>query len=275
MLFRSYGSVARLWLENPVHNPDIYILVDFPESLFFAEVFLRMNIKDLRVLYAADSSVINQSALKPRTVILCPITNVAAISGLPLDLVINTGSMQEMPEDWVDFWMDWFKRQDCRFFYSLNYFAQPLQDMAEAANTWSPRLPQEWIIRLQRFDPVFVKLQSTRRFAEILAEKSGGPFTVPEDLIARYELTKSRYLDGQTLLECMDIVRLCPTEGIVWDLLMRCYSEMRPLPKESYWLADHLNSNASPEFKAKHGTQLQKVWSDLQSIRARGREDTF
>ena len=187
---------------------------------------------------------------------------------------MNTGSMQEMTEEWVDFWMAWLKKQDCRYFYSLNYFAQSLDNMAEGANTWSPRLTPDWIVRLQRADPAFVKQQSTRNFAEILAEK---PLTKPsvsqQTLLAWCELTRGRILDNQMLLEAMDIVRMYPSEDIMWDLLVRCVEEMRTIPKEAYYLAQYLAEHASPAFRMQNGERLENLRSQLHLVRSSGQED--
>jgi hypothetical protein len=170
--------------------------------------------------------------------------------------------------------MEWLKKQDCRYFYSLNYFAQPLDNMAEGANAWSPRLTPDWIVRLQRFDPPFTKQQSSRNFAEILAEKPLVKSSINQELLlARYELTKQRILDGQILLEAMDIVRVYPSEDVMWDLLLRCVSEMRTVPKEAYYLAYYLAKHASVAFQAQNGKQLQDLCSQLQLVRSRGRED--
>lgn len=187
---------------------------------------------------------------------------------------MNTGSIQEMTEEWVDFWMEWLKKQDCRYFYSLNYFAQPLAYMMEGANTWSPRLTADWIVRLQSFNPAFVKQQSTRNFAEILAEKPlDKPSINQEMLLARYELTKYRILDNQMLLEAMDIVRLYPNEDIMWDLLVRCVEEMRTIPKEAYYLAQYLAEHASPAFRMQNGERLENLRSQLHLVRSSGQED--
>ena len=181
-----YGGPARLWLLNPIHRPSVYVMVDFPESLFFAEVFLRVNFDELKLLYVTDSAPLDPNVVSRYSVILCPIRFVDAISSLGLDLVINTGSMQEMTEEWVDFWMEWLKKQTCRYFYSLNYFAQPLKFMAEGANTWSPRLTADWIVQFQTSQsPQWFR--GGRNFAEILAEKPvNRPSFNEEKLLALY-----------------------------------------------------------------------------------------
>ena len=137
-------------------------------------------------MYVTDSAPLDPNVVSRYSVILCPIRFVDAISSLGLDLVINTGSMQEMTEEWVDFWMEWLKKQTCRYFYSLNYFAQPLKFMAEGANTWSPRLTADWIVQFQTSQsPQWFR--GGRNFAEILAEKPvNRPSFNEEKLLALY-----------------------------------------------------------------------------------------
>ena len=270
-----YGGTARLWLQNSVQRPNIYVLIDFPESLFFAEVFLRVNFHKLRLLYVTDPKPLDPNMVSQYTVILCPINCVDAISRLPLSLVVNTGSMQEMTEEWVDFWMEWLKEQSCRYFYSVNYFAQPLANMAEGSNTWSPRLTTDWIIRLQTFNPAFLKQQSQRNFAEIFAEKLVHKRPIRQEiLVDRYELIRERFLDCQMLLEAMNIIRMYPSEEIMWDLLQRCVREMPSIPKEAYYLAEHLTKYATLAFKAENGRQLEILRSQLHLVRSSGQEDS-
>ncbi len=145
-----YGAPARLWLDNPIRVPEIYVIVDFPESLFFAEVFLRTDFPDLSPLYLDEETPLSREIAERHRLVLCPIDRIHLLQHLEFDLVVNTGSLQEMTEEWVGFWMSWLDQQPCRFFYSLNYFGQPLADMREGANSWSPRLGSNWQSNLLR-----------------------------------------------------------------------------------------------------------------------------
>lgn len=270
-----YGAPARLWLLNPIHQPKTYVIVDFPESLFFAEVFLRSNFENLNLHYVTDAKPLELEFVQRHRVVLCPIHHVEALSRLSFDLIVNTGSMQEMTTEWIDFWMAWLKRQDSRFFYSLNYFCQPLNFLAESGNVWSPRPTPEWTARLLRFNPAFVMQQTTRNYAEIIYEKTGaGPLGSPTALEARYEQVRERLLQGQALLECMDIVRLNADENIMWDLLQRAM-ELPTLPKEAYYLAETLRKTGSEKFQKLHGNKLTEFTAQLQRVRAAGRENTY
>lgn len=267
-----YGGPARLWLQNQIFRPRCYVDIDSPESLFFAEVFLKINFDDLKLFYVTNPRKLEQDVVSRYSVILCPTKFLDAISSLSLNLVINTASLQEMTEEWVDFWMQWLRVQDCRWFYSLNYFAQPLNYRgSESSNSWSPRLTPEWTARLLTFNPAFIRLQSINNYAEILAEKKS---PIPsQQTLSRYQLTKDRILDGQILLEAMDIVRFHPDEEIIWDLLLRCITEMPRIPKEAWYLAERLAKNVSVTFYEHHGGQLRKLHQQLDSIRSGGQEN--
>lgn len=267
-----YGLPAWFWITNRVHNPKTYIIVDFPESLFFSETFLRSSCQGFKTLYITNDSLLDVAFIKEHRIVFCPIHHVGALGSLTLDLVVNTGSMQEMSEPWIDFWMAWLDRQSCRYFYSANYFAQPLQALFEAGNTWSPRLSPKWTVRLQRTNPATMMQQTTRPFAEILAEKTGSASSDKSALVERYKQMRERVLQSQTLLECMDIVRQEPGDDVVWDLLNRIMA-LQTIPKEAFYLAEMLNRNASAEFREKHGTALEEISQRLREIRAAGFEN--
>lgn len=271
-----YGASARLWLTNPVRPARTYVIVDFPESLFFAETFLRANLPDLALQYVTSATPLDPQHVARQRVVLCPIHLLPALASVSLDLVINTGSMQEMTEEWIDLWMDWLERQDCRWFYSMNYFGQPLDCLMETGNMWSPRLAPQWTTRLMRYDPALMRQQSTRNFAELLAEKVPGQ-SVPDvgALRARYEATRSRRMDNQTLMEAMDILRFNLDEAICWDVLERVMAETRPYPKEAYFLADHLGRAGTSGFRSQNGSKLAQYMEQLSRVRAGGMENTY
>jgi putative sugar O-methyltransferase len=270
-----YGGLARLWLKNPIHRPRCYLDIDFPESLFFTEVFLCISFPGLRVLYVCSPQKLDVEVLLQYQVILCPHNFVEAVADLSLDLVINTSSMQEMSDDWVDFWMQWLKKKECHWFYSVNYFASPLYQMQETHSTWSPRLTPEWTIKLQRFNPAFTQIHGVmnRNVGEILAQKEPDkPRISRQTATAQYQLMQKKIFDGQVLLESLDIVHSYPDEEIMWDLLQRCVKEMPVIPKESIYLAEYLNKHASTPFKTSHGEELGNLLRQLQLVRAGSQE---
>lgn len=269
-----YGAPARLWLDNPVHTPRTYVIIDFPESLFFAEVFLRLNMPGKKIRYVSPGNPIGDAGEISDSVVLCPIEAVAALKGLEIGLVINAGSLQEMTEEWVSYWMAWLDEQPCRYFYSLNYFAHPLDYMSEGANSWSPRLSPRWVVRSQLYNPASVIQHSTSGFAEIVAERTADAAGIPgQDAQARYAWTQERDFDAGTLLEAIDAFRRAPDVDIAWDILNRCLDESPFVPKESLHLIEYVEANASDAFRAKHSAEIEARGERLRRMRAEGFND--
>jgi len=248
-----YGGPARLWMLNPISSPDIYILLDFPECLFFAENFLKANFKDdkdVDILYIDEipTKELNRSKFPNKTIILCPIGKQSLLNSMPIDLVINTGSMQEMAEDWVDYWMKWLDEAQIRYFYSLNYFARPItQRTSECATVYAPRLSNKWHCLLNNMKRPFSPEISFPLFAEIIAAKNEAP--VREIHLKEKFILVQIPLDNQGFLDCMDIVRLCPEQELIWDLVTRIFiDESGEWPQETLYLIKWLLKNGSDSF---------------------------
>ena len=94
-----YGAPARMW--KLTAGVDRYAVADFPESLFFAEVFLRANFPDANLLYVRDPADATRAG--EADFVLCPIEHVESLKGVRFDLAVNTGSLPEMTEEWVRF----------------------------------------------------------------------------------------------------------------------------------------------------------------------------
>jgi hypothetical protein len=155
-----------------------------------------------------------------------------------VDLVINTGSMQEMDEAWVNFYAVWLDRQPGRWFYSLNYFGQPISYLAESANLWSPRLSARWVARLLRLNPGFIRMQSERNFLEGFYEKDAGPASPEIRAAEAAERLHSRYMTTDLLAEYMDLIRRTPASTVMLRVVRRVMSEMPYHPKEVAYLID-------------------------------------
>jgi putative sugar O-methyltransferase len=233
-----YGAPARLWMKNPISRPNCYLILDMPESLFFADVFLRKEFGNDSVYYVTTKESLPADALDKYSFILCPLPLYTALLNLPVDLVINTGSLQEMSEEWVDFYMGWLDRQRCRWFYSLNYFAQPVSALWESGNLLSPRLSPLWTARLLRWNPAFVRMQADRDFLEALYEKTETAQDPKEAGIIHKHLAE-RAPTGEVLVELMDLIRCHPDDGLMLKALAFAM-RMPTTPKEALWLAETL-----------------------------------
>ena len=188
-----YGEIARLWLANSIAPAESYVIVDIPECLFFAEIALKAEFRD-QVGYF--------EGYDPGTrILLVPIPYLGDLSR-SVDLVINTGSMQEMTDEWVDFYIQWLSNYDTRYFYSLNYIAQPISVMGESRNLWSQRLGREWSTRHLPLNIPLLDLEGpTRDFLEVLYEKSPATRSLKEWSIHRgHVLSKTTYVEGLDLL---------------------------------------------------------------------------
>jgi hypothetical protein len=146
-----------------------YVIIDTPECLFSAGVALKVEFGD-QVGYFERQD--------PGTrVLLVPLS--LNDFARPADLVINTGSMQEVTDEWIDFYVQWLTNFQTRYFYSLNYAAQPISIMGESRNLWTQRLGAEWSTRFEG---------PTRDYLEVLYEKLPARRTLKEWPIYRGHL---------------------------------------------------------------------------------------
>jgi putative sugar O-methyltransferase len=268
-----HGGPARQWLTNPISPARTYIIVDIPESLFFAEVFLRATFGSSAVHYVADEQPLDAASLEQYRVLLCPVERLTAVENLPVDLIVNTGSLQEMSEEWVSYYMAWLDRQNARYFYSLNYAAQPLNFLAESINLWSPRPSSRWSARLLRWNPAFIRMQADRNYLEALFEKAPAALDVTE-AAARLRLLAERAMTGEALVECMDVFRRCPRAEVAWPILRRAMTEMLFHPKEALWLAEWLEGPGNESAPIAGQSEITSFRLTLAAERASGIEGT-
>lgn len=215
------GKYALSWLRNSAHRPDLVAILDIPETLVYSETVLRNELGDGAVQYISTPATIPSRS----GIVLCPIGNARALEDLSFDLVTNTGSMQEMPDAWIDWYMDFLDRQRCGYFFSDNYFANALIDMAEGHNSWSPRPSARWQM-------IRSKLHlSERNVAHLLFARDQ----------ARYAKPSPADLKGaEAWLALLDDVRLDSSEHALRQALKFSQSELPFIPKESWQIAKTL-----------------------------------
>jgi putative sugar O-methyltransferase len=215
------GKYALSWLRNSAHRPDLVAILDIPETLVYSETVLRNELGDGAVQYLSTPTTIpNRSGI-----VLCPIGNARALAGLSFDLVTNTGSMQEMPDAWIDWYMDFLDRQPCRHFFSDNYFTNALVDMAEGHNSWSPRPSARWQM-------IRSKLQlGERNTAYLLFARDRPPGAKP---------SPDGIKGAEAWLVLLDEVRLDQSERNLRRALAFSQSELPFIPKESWQIAKTL-----------------------------------
>lgn len=189
-----YGDVARLWFRNPIQQVTHYLILDIPESLFFAESFLRRTLSDVPIIYVLPGVEIEKYLVLPRAIFLCPISLHEVTRRFSFDLIINTGSMGEMTQDWVAFWSQWLSGQTARIFYSHNYFGMPIENLFEGENLMSPLVPEKLHLASFRVNHPLVVAQSLlRNGAELFFETSGDAWDADRDEALAECLVKRRF----------------------------------------------------------------------------------
>jgi putative sugar O-methyltransferase len=135
-----YGNPCFLWFTNPVQRVTRYVIVDLPESLFFAEVFLRAALPDVPVRYATENDPVDAAP----GITLVPLSLADQTAAVPFDCIVNTGSMNEMSNEWVAHWGAWLDRQLCDLFYSNNMIGGDIDAMLEYQSTFAPVVGPLW-----------------------------------------------------------------------------------------------------------------------------------
>jgi len=165
-----YGGLARIF---KTMNPKIsYTLIDLPECLFFAHIYLLLNFPTAKILYLNEEN--KHRIDEPFDFILVPVQRSPLLVGQSYDLAINTGSFQEMDTDSLTYWMNFLEQQvQVKEFYSCNYFmtlSHP--ENTGAANLLCPILDSFWKVRYFKINPDVITVDSTgRNWLEIRLER--------------------------------------------------------------------------------------------------------
>lgn len=167
-----YGALARIFqLMKPQAS---YTIVDLPESLFFAELFLSLNFPEAKISY---SNKIEKANTEGVDFLLVPIQSIQNIYDKEFDLVINTGSLQEMPDETVRYFMDFIQSKiKVKRFYSFNYFLNNKRNFQETSgeksNLICPILDPYWETVYFEINPLTLTIDANRRnWLEVLVER--------------------------------------------------------------------------------------------------------
>jgi putative sugar O-methyltransferase len=232
-----YGAFARLWcLYFPVRR---YVIVDLPESLFFAEASLRFLFGP-EVGYFGDSDPCTK-------IVLVPVDKLGQWNSA-CDLVVNIGSMQEMTDKYIDYYMQWLDNSGAKYFYSLNYAAQPVNDVGESRCWWGPRPSPRWSTKLLQLDPAVIRAMCpTRRFLEAIYARE-----MSHNHFEAWRVFRGQKLTPRAFLEGLDLLRHDPNrEDIIlfMETVLNHQDELGSLPKEMVHLANLVECEASQRIK--------------------------
>jgi hypothetical protein len=173
-----YGGLARIFTERGVSQ---YIIIDLPGSLIFSYTFLRLNFPDAKIAFISSAITPTAEEFSTANFVLVPPQFMHRLVGLDIDLVVNTGSMQEMPQETVDFFMNFIQNlASARYFYSFNYFICAKQNFSETSghddpsqsNFICPKLDRNWEILFSRLNPWGITIDCAgRNWLEILVKR--------------------------------------------------------------------------------------------------------
>jgi len=222
------GGPARAWLTNDLHRPRFYVNIDFPESLFYAEVFLRAAAPELITGYLHAGTPFPEDC----HVVLCPIANMDEVCRQPIDLLINSGSMQEMSDDYIAFYMDKIERSRWDHFYSINYFGQSITDRRESMNLASPVLSKNWRTTFHTLTPA-----AHSGTLEALFERQQAPNEQLTLDAARRALLMRPIDTLEKWFTAFDAVRQTDPSALWMDVAAAAAIDMPYVPKETLYLA--------------------------------------
>lgn len=233
-----FGSPARLSMQVQNRSPEQYIIVDLPESLFFAEIFLRAEFGFSKVHYVTDGPLDADSlAEKGIKFILCPLGMHEVVAPIKCDAIINYGSFQEMSDSWIDFYHHYLSTLNCHHLTSVNYFGQPLNELHESSNTYSPHLSSKW--NLAEAD-LSVNRPGGRNIANAFYTANATPPKKKQYQEALDQILLSigdKTSNLRNIFHIMDNFRFVPTEQNSKNIIKYFLSNYNPIPKETLFVA--------------------------------------
>jgi len=229
-----YGAPGRLWLTNGVHNPRLYVDVDLPESLFFAEVWLSLHFGMDEVIYLHDESDLAKYEAHTPSIVLATPSALELVTDLRPDLVMNTRSFAEMSSEYCDFYIDWIEKSAVDTLYSFNFFGQDLNNLRENMNYFVPKLSRSWHVDYRN-----TAGQLPYTSAELVFCRGEGPCSaryadILNDLLS-HDLDQARYVDA------VDAARFVESDALLLDLIKVAHRSFGFFPKELFDLAKGIN----------------------------------
>ena len=173
-----YGGLAMLWKYSD--RCAQYVIVDIMESLFYSYSFLKLTFPKSEICFAHSLEDFERS--RTAEFVLLDTQNIDVLADRNFDIVVNTGSFQEMPISMVRRFMELVENKiNTRFFYSMNYIFEPKNTLPEARNIipslqnlTSPEVDKNWRIEHFEINPPHFTVDSDRNWAEILLRRELG-----------------------------------------------------------------------------------------------------
>jgi len=263
-----YGNIARLWFSNTIVDIDTYLIIDIPESLFFAEVFLRSTLKDVDVVYINSIYDINNDNNK-KVVYLCPVYLHELTSNLNFDIIANSESIPEMGDDWTRFWKDWLNNQNASYFYSHNFAIHRGAHMPIKEEFISPLVPPKWEAHFVQVNHPMVMLYyrnftiATILFKNLKVDDSGNSNT-NNNIEYILELRKREIITQDIFIYYVYGLYYSQNINEILNFVNMSIRDLHFYPKELYYFINILlRAEESGEIKLENKEMLAEIARNL------------
>jgi putative sugar O-methyltransferase len=150
-----YGGMARVF---GAYKPDAkFTLIDLPECLFFAYIYLKLHFPEKQIVYAGSENEISDN-VKTSDFLLVPSVLAENLEGQRYDIFINTQSLGEMDNKTISFWGNLIQtklRVESVFLCNRFLNSCEIESNRHNENLGSLFLDDRWCIRYWHFDPPF------------------------------------------------------------------------------------------------------------------------
>ena len=165
-----------------------HVDIDIPESLYMAYVCTRARFPLAKCVWITPETPSDTIVLGEYDFVFCPVQMGFIFEGKSFDLFINTASMGEMPNEQINFWINYVQQHILvRYFYGLNRFlntieTKNLSDYSEHRkneNCASVLFDENWDVLLWELEPLFCRCPfqdpKIARYLEVMLERLTKP----------------------------------------------------------------------------------------------------
>jgi hypothetical protein len=179
------------------------------------------------------------------TVFLCPVTRIGTLKQMQFDLVINSRSLSEMSDDYVEFYRNWLATRPTRYFYSFDRLLTGSTFHAEGSNLFAPRLPPDWRILWSSCRPV-----AAVKYCHLLAYPA--PASARMDVWRGRLFPLPRPLAPGTMCHLLHVADSSSDARLIHKLLRAIAEEIDSLPVEALFMARRIDAleRAKPRLSA-------------------------
>jgi len=173
-----YGMLANVWINNNINRLSNYTIIDLPEVLFDAEVFIDGSNKNINTRYILGEEDVEKLE-DFEGVIFCPISCTHLLDEIHFDIIVNQGSFSEISIYWLEYWKEWLECHEKSILYSRNRlsYVYPMSNNSDYVSEaiispiMSPLVPEEWHVTQVRAENPIRSFLTAKNVAEIFFEK--------------------------------------------------------------------------------------------------------